>query len=144
MNTLRLACAALLMSIFYPAWGDDVTNKISVCDLGKAPEKIDGAQVRLLAKYMTDLRHGSLFFSDHCSTSVREGANRSTHVDKSVDAFHHAVQEHSLPRGLITFEVDVSGTFHLQEHAPSDTSPGSSGAFVIEKVWSFRRIEANQ
>lgn len=128
-------CAGVLMTIewvvLFLAQGLLVAKPISVCELSASAHEYDGKQVRLVAKYITDRRHGAYFIDKKCPRSnVAQGIDSEEPKDPSVVAFDQAISAGSLTHKLAMFEVDVTGRY--------DSS--GKGSLSIEKVWSYRKI----
>ena len=108
-----------------------VAKPISVCELSASAQEYNGKQVRLVAEYVTDRRHGAYFVDKKCPRSnVARGIDSKDPKGPSVVAFDQAISAGSLTHKLAKFEVDVTGRY--------DSS--GKGSLSIEKVWSYRKI----
>lgn len=113
------------------AQGLFAAKPISVCELAASAHEYNGKQVRLVAQYVTDRRHGAYFIDKKCPhNSVAQGIAVTDPKDPSVIAFDEAIDEGALSRKLAKFEVDISGRYDSSD----------KGALSIEKVWSYKRI----
>lgn len=124
------------------------TPALSVCDLARDPLKWNGRQVRIASKYVTDLRHGAFFVDKECPlVSLQEDPIEEGPADESVAAFDAHVSEHPLAHKLLTYEVQIVGTFH---RATSDLrtlhglQSGVFGEIRVEKVVAFAKVDAAQ
>ena len=127
-----LALVGLLISSAH-ADGEQITT-LSICELAKLGNDMDGHAVRVSAIYVTDLMHTSVLKDRHCSADGVAPVKAADGMqDPSVEKFDTAMWGKLDDHELRVFAVDVSGTFHWR----GDETP--HGALAIEKVWHFKR-----
>jgi hypothetical protein len=108
-------------------------EQVSICELAKAGEQMNGRHVRLTAIYLTDLFEISVLKDRRC-TSEYVAPNWKSSQDPSLDAFDKALYTRPDDPKLTTFSIDVSGIFVWR------ANENPQGSLIFEKVWSFKRV----
>jgi hypothetical protein len=106
---------------------------VSICQLAKAGEQMNGHHVRVSVIYLTDLLETSILKDRRCP-NVYIAPNWKTSKDPSLVAFDEALYARPDDLKLTTYSIDVSGTFVWR------TSENPQGTLNLEKVWSFERV----
>lgn len=126
--TVSLACSCFTQST--------PMRETTVCELAQSGEVMNGHSVHLRAIYITDLRHGTILKDRQCKSVSLSVLDAEEPVDASLKKFDEAVEGEIGDLDLRIFLIDASGVF-------VQPSPGTRGAFQVEKIWDFRRLRGN-
>ncbi|MGH7927076.1 MAG: hypothetical protein ACREQV_04720 [Candidatus Binatia bacterium] len=124
---------ALLASQAASGQGPEEVEQVSICQLAKAGEKMNGRHIRLTAIYLTDLLEISVLKDRRCPSEYF-APNWKLSQDPSLDAFDKVLYSRPDDLNLTTFSIDVSGIFVWW------VNEKPQGSLILEKVWSFKRV----
>lgn len=113
-----------------------MVEKTTVCELAKSAEEMNGHTVRLLAIYITDLRHKTILKDRQCNSVSLVVLDAEEPLDKSLEEFDEAVWGEIDDLDLRIFHVDASGVF-------AQSSGDVPMAFQLQKVSVFRRLRGS-
>ena len=134
----RVILLAIVLTVALPATVE-AGSGISICELVKHGEEMNGQPVRLSAIYFTDLLETSGIKDLRCPSVVLAlfGSDEEPQ-DPSIDKFDKAVAGRLSDLRLRRFSIDVSGTFVWRK----DKMP--HGALIMKKIWAFKRVQGTK